>query len=326
MASRVSDKNITVKSMSLKGKVILAIAAILIALPPALTAKNGFDLSNATIPVDKILGGGPPRDGIPALHDPKFIGVKQADKFMRADDPVIAVEINGSRRAYPLRILVWHEIVNDEVAGRPLAVTYCPLCGTAMVFDADVNGRHLTFGVSGLLFQSDVLMYDRQSESLWSQLAMKSVSGPQVGTKLKLLPSRHLTWSAWKKEFPDGEVLSRKTGYNRDYNRDPYQGYESVDRTMFPVPSHRKELKNKDWIAGVIVGNAAAAFPLKSLRKEKTATLRLGEATLQAHLDPEGDEARVTVLESGAILPVTKSYWFAWQAFYPDTALWHPSP
>lgn len=201
----------------------IAVAALLLAASPLVTYAaegasrgrgpwNGFDVSNAKIPVRDILLGGPGRDGIPAIDWPRFIR-PTAVNFLRPDDPVLGVTIQGRTRAYPLRILVWHEIVNDVLSGRPIAVTYCPLGGTAMVFDRKVGPRTLSFGGSGLLYHSDVLMYDRQTESLWSQLAMKAVSGPLVNAQLEWLPSEHLTSAAWKPKYPPGEVHSTQTGF-----------------------------------------------------------------------------------------------------------------
>jgi len=158
-------------------RVALYAAAILFAGPdlPA-QVRNGFDLSNALVPVEEIHAGGPPRDGIPSIDEPRFQPAGEI-RFLSDSDLVFGVGEGRDRRAYPLRILVWHELVNDVVGGRPLVISYCPLCGTAMAFDRRVRGRTLTFGVSGLLYQSDVLMYDRETESLWTQLGMEGVSG-----------------------------------------------------------------------------------------------------------------------------------------------------
>src|SRR5206468_3246489 len=164
--------------------------------------QNGFDLSKATVRQDEILPGGPPRDGIPAIDQPRFVKPGEAS-FLREDDRIVGVKVDNEKRAYPLRILAWHEIVNDQIGDRAIAVTYCPLTGTGIVFDRRVNGRKLTFGVSGLLYQSNLLMYDRETESLWPQVAMKAVSGSQVGAELRWLPSEHTTWRAWREAHPD---------------------------------------------------------------------------------------------------------------------------
>ena len=177
---------------------------------------NGFDLSKATIPNKEIHSGGPGRDGIPSIDAPKFIAAAQVD-FLRDDDSVVSLSRGGKSRAYPLRILVWHEIVNDKFGGDEIAVTYCPLCGTAMVFNRKIAGKVRTFGVSGLLYQSDVLMFDREKESLWSQLKMQAVSGGDAGSDLTWLPSEQMSWKAWRAKNPDGEVLSTATGHRRNY-------------------------------------------------------------------------------------------------------------
>lgn len=292
-------------------------------LAAILDRPNGFDLSNATISRDAIHRGGPPRDGIPAIDQPRFVSPAEAD-FLRDDDLVVSFTAGGVTRAYPLRVLVWHEIVNDEVAGQAIAVTYCPLCGTAMVFDRRVGERTLSFGVSGLLYQSDVLMYDRQTESLWSQLAMRAVAGPQAGTPLQWLPSEHLTWAAWKAKHPQGQVLSTQTGHQRDYTRDPYVGYEDSERTLFPVPFKRQELPKKAWVVGLLVNGRAKAYPVNDLRGADTVRDALGEVRIEISYDAAARRPAVIDAASGQPLPFVLAYWFAWQAFYPQTELWQP--
>ena len=284
---------------------------------------NGFDVSNTTIPKSKILPGGPPRDGIPAIDDPKFLPVSDVN-YLRDGDQVLGFVEQGVTRAYPLRILVHHEIVNDTVGGRPIAVTYCPLCGTCMVFDRRYAGKELTFGVSGLLHNSDVLMYDRQTESLWSQLKMEAVAGPQVGRKMRWLASEQMTWAAWKERYPDSEVLSRDTGFRRDYTRLPYAGYESTERTMFPVPRHRDDLKNKEWVIGVVLEGLAKAYPIAELEKIGSAPVadELGGVSLTISYDAEAQRVEVTERGTGEAVPSVRVYWFAWQAFYPQTELY----
>ena len=153
----------------------------------ALAETNGFDLRNALVPVDEIHAGGPVRDGIPSIDEPKFIAAGDAD-FLRGGDDVLGIVRNGVARAYPIRIMNWHEIVNDEIAGERVAVTFCPLCGTGIAFAAESLGRDLTFGVSGLLYNSDMLLYDRETESLWSQIKKQAITGPMKGHRLSALP------------------------------------------------------------------------------------------------------------------------------------------
>lgn len=280
--------------------------------------RNGFKLTDLKIPLEEILSGGPPRDGIPSIDKPKFIAPDKAD-FMKDDDLVLSYSHDGKTRAYPLRILVWHEIVNETIAGKPILVTYCPLCGTAMIFDRKIKDEVRTFGVSGMLYQSDVLMYDRQSESLWSQLKMEAVSGPLSGSGLELLPSAHLTWKAWKEKHPEGEVLSTDTGHGRNYDGEAYASYFNSPNTMFPVPQTRDELPKKEWVIGVIADGKAIAYPLKTLEEKRKA--QHGGVTVK--YDPDSRLATATGSD-GKTIPTTTVFWFAWQAFYPETALWKP--
>jgi len=277
---------------------------------------NGFDVSNASIPVNDILSGGPPRDGIPSVDHPRFIRPADAH-FMQDKDEVISISVNGETRAYPLRILDRHEIVNDQLSGKLIAITYCPLCGTAMVFNRQIAGRTLSFGVSGLLYQSDVLMYDRQTQSLWSQLKMSSISGPLVHTKLEWLPSQQLTWRAWKEMYPQGIVLSSETGTSRDYSKDAYVSYRQSSGMMFPAPKNRPELSPKEWVIGVLVNGAAHAYPINVLSRLRA----LEDGQVKITYDPESQQVTVENSVTGGRIPSVKVYWFAWQAFYPDTDL-----
>ena len=240
---------------------------------------------------------------------------------MKDDDLVVSFTHAGETRAYPLRILVWHEIVNDRFGDLAINVSYCPLCGSAMVFDRTVDGRTLEFGVSGLLYQSDVLMYDRQTESLWSQLEMAAVSGPQVGRKLTLLPAQHLTWRAWKKAFPNGLVLSTATGFDRDYGRQPYSDYEQSPRLMFPVNSYRQDLPTKAWVAGVFVNGAARAYPHDRLPDGQVVEDTVGGMAVRLRFDRANRHLVLTDAE-GTPVPYTPAYWFAWQTFHSDTTVW----
>lgn len=288
----------------------------------AVSAFNGFDVSHASIPKDEILRGGPPRDGIPAIDNPKFLSVSNVD-FLGNGAQVVGFIENGEARAYPLRILVWHEIVNDTVGGRPIAVTYCPLCGTCMVFDRRDGEEVMTFGVSGLLYNSDMLMYDRESESLWSQLHMESVAGPKVGQKLHWLASEQMSWGAWKERYPDSKVLSTETGHPRSYGRAPYAGYDRTESTYFPVPKTREELRNKAWVVGVVLDGLSKAYPIKELRALGSTPLedRVGDTQLTVTYDEDRDWVVVTDRATGKVIPNVRSYWFAWQAFYPRTEL-----
>lgn len=304
----------------------LVFISLFVTLTPSVPAaeKLGFKLDNVTIPVADIRAGGPPRDGIPSIDRPKFVPAAQV-RFLAADDMVVSFTHQGETRAYPLRILVWHEIANDRIGDLAINVSYCPLCGSAMVFDRTIDGRTLEFGVSGLLYQSDVLMYDRQTESLWSQLEMAAVSGPQVGRKLRLLTAQHLTWSAWKKEHPDGLVLSTDTGHDRDYSELPYGEYERSPRLMFPVKSNRPDLPTKAWVVGVVVNGVARAYPRDQLPDGQIVEDMVGGTPLRLRYDRASRRLSVTD-PAGTPLPHTPAYWFAWQAFHPDTTVWAKKP
>jgi hypothetical protein len=296
---------------------ICAAASLAVAGP----IKNGFDLSNATVPVAEILPDGPPRDGIPAIDRPQFVNASEVD-FLRDEDRVLSVKINNETRAYPLRILVWHEIVNDQIGDRAIAVTYCPLAGTGMVFDRRVNGRNVSFGVSGLLYQSDLVMYDRETESLWPQVAMKAVSGAQAGAGLHWLPSENTTWHVWRTAHRDGKVLSTQTGYSRDYRGEAYRSYERSNETMFPVKWIRLELSKKSWVIGMIINDQAKAYALDDLEKEQRVQDNVANTQIELAYNRATRSAEIVDKQNGQPIPFTIAYWFAWQAFYPNTELY----
>lgn len=284
-------------------------------------AQNGFDLSNARIPREEILPGGPPRDGIPSIDAPKFVP-PEAATFLRDGDIVLSVTRVQTTRAYPLRVLVWHEIVNDTIEGEPVVITYCPLCGTGMVFSRESGGKVRTFAVSGLLYQSNLLMYDRETESLWSQLAMKAVSGAQAGAELHWISSEHMTWRAWREAHPEGKVLSTQTGYARDYSAQAYASYEHSNETMFPVKWSRQELSKKTWIVGIVINSHAKAYALDDLTKEKRLQDNVGGEQIEIAYDLERRSPTVANKQTSEPIPYTMAFWFAWQAFYPHTELY----
>ncbi|TVQ25431.1 MAG: DUF3179 domain-containing protein [Spirochaetaceae bacterium] len=199
---------------------------------PERRLSSGFstDFSRALISYNDIIAGGPPKDGIPSIDNPHFISVREADSWLAAQEPVILYRRGNVTRIYPLQVLTWHEIVNDTVSGHPVAVTYCPLCNTGMVFDRRFAGETLEFGVSGRLIYSNMIMYDRSRESWWIQATGQSIAGYHAGQQLRLLPSSMLSWADVREFYPDAEVLSRETGYPRDYGRNPYAGYDTSER------------------------------------------------------------------------------------------------
>jgi hypothetical protein len=198
----------------------------------ALLDPNNEAFPPPLVDVREIRSGGPPPDGIPPIDDPRFVRPGSV-RSLEDQEPVIAFELDGDARAYPLEILTWHEIVNDTVAGVPVAVTYCPLCNTAVVYDRRLEDRVLDFGTSGKLYQSALVMYDRQTESLWAHFTAEGLVGVLAGERLDTYPASIVSWASWRDAHPDGLVLSRDTGFERDYGRNPYPGYDDVDSQPF---------------------------------------------------------------------------------------------
>ena len=231
--------------------------------PPAhLTQGWKTDFTKHSVPYSEITRGGPPRDGIPPIDNPNFETVSDAPDYFVDHEPVVSFEFNGEAKAYPIAILMWHEIVNDEVGGLPITVTFCPLCNTAIVFDRRVGDRVFDFGTSGNVRNSDLVMWDRQTESWWQQITGEAIVGELTGTKLTFLPANMISWVDFKEAFPDGHVLSRDTGFVRDYDRPPYTGYDSqTDRPFLYFGPLDDRLPIMERIVGVNVGEASVAYP-----------------------------------------------------------------
>ena len=191
------------------------------------------DHERASVSFDEIRSGGPPRDGIPAIDAPRFVTSEAAGEWLAPREPVIVLERDGEAKAYPLQILIFHEIVNDTIGELPVAVTFCPLCNASIVFERRVDGRTLDFGTTGRLRNSDLVMYDRQSESWWQQFTGRGIIGRYDGTRLTSVPSRIAAAEEFAAAFPDGRVLSRETGHRRPYGQNPYRGYDSIDNSPF---------------------------------------------------------------------------------------------
>ena len=241
------------------------------ALRSAGISRRGWqtDFSRHTLPYSEILSGGPPRDGIPPLDDPRFISPEDASKWLGDQEPVIAFELNGDARAYPLQILTWHEIVNDVVGGVPVAATFCPLCNAAIVFDRRLDGTVYDFGTSGKLRRSDLIMWDRQTESWWQQFTGEGIVGELAGKKLTILPASIISFADFRGANPQGKVLSRETGFNRSYGQNPYAGYDRADQPPFLFDGDLDgRLLPKERVATVTIGEVDAAFPFSILEKE----------------------------------------------------------
>lgn len=222
------------------------------------------DFSIHSVPYDEILSGGPPKDGIPAIDAPKFVEATEVTDIAPRE-PLISVQLNGDARGYPLRILIWHEIVNDTVGGTPIAVTWCPLCNSAVVFDRRVDGQELTFGTTGKLRHSDLVMYDRQTESWWQQFLGEGIVGRYMGMTLHTLPSRVESIARFRSRFPAGRILVPPSTAGRAYGKNPYIGY---DTSASPVLYRGNYAGTIPPLARVVVvGNDA--WPLDELMKRR---------------------------------------------------------
>jgi hypothetical protein len=313
------------------------------------------------IRVELIQWGGVKVDGIPALQNPRFLAAAEAT-YLTADEPVFGVEIAGDARAYPLRILDWHEMANDVVGGVSVALTYCTLCGAGVLYDARAaDGRTFTFGSSGFLYESNKLMFDRQTDTLWNQLTGEPVNGPlaESGIALKRLPVVVTSWARWRQEHPQTRVLDIATGYDRDYTPGKAYGkYFASPELMFPVWNRSKALPDKAWIFALLLGGAPKAYPLDALARQRVVDDTLGGTPVVLLADSGGREVRAyergafrfapgadpltpvdqtgrpfRVTEAALLGPAGESlprlpghlaYWFGWFSFYPRTAIYAP--
>ena len=229
--------------------------------PSALDDPEHPDFPDPLINLDDLLPGGPPPDGIPSIDYPLFQPVSEVD-WLEDDEPVLSLTIEGRTKAYPIRIMMWHEIVNDRLAGVPVAVTYCPLCNSGVAFERTVAGEATTFKVSGKLYADNLVMYDRLTESLWPQLTGRASVGALTGTQLESIPVGAVGWRQFRDEHPDARVLSRSTGHDRDYLTNPYVGYDDPDsELLFALPTDPdSRLPVKARVVGVGTGKDAVAM------------------------------------------------------------------
>ena len=263
--------------MNAKYAIIVAVACIFMTLSStAASAQRGMfsnwntNVDKKSIDLSELKPGGPPKDGIPSIDDPKFVSINKADRWLSDNEPVIYVTMDGSAKAYPLQILIWHEIANDEINGEPIAVTFCPLCYSALVFHRKVDGKVLEFGVSGFLRNSDLVMYDRRTESLWQQFTGEAIVGDYTGTKLTQVPGQILSFSQFRASFPDGLVLSRNTGYRRNYGNNPYPGYDDISNKPYMIKDlPDAEIPPMEKVIGVKLGEATKTYPYSKTMKER---------------------------------------------------------
>jgi hypothetical protein len=237
-------------------------------------------LPRPLVDMRRVVSGGPPPDGIPAIDEPRFTRAAAVD-WLDGREPVLALTVDGESRAYPVQILIWHEIVNDTVGGVPVAVTYCPLCNSALAFDRRAAGRVLDFGTSGKLYNSDLVMYDRQTRSLWPQIEGRAVAGVLTGTELRRYPVLTVRWDAWRAANPAGWVLNRDTGHAREYGRNPYVGYdEPADKPFLFDQKADPRLPPKTRVVGLGKGTDAVAVTLDRLLPDGVVELQVAGRTV----------------------------------------------
>lgn len=312
--------------------------------------------TKAIVPLDQIVSGGPPRDGIPSIDSPKFVSAEDAG--LQDSDLVLGLNINGDIRAYPLNILVWHEIVNDEVGGTPVAVTYCPLCFTNQVFHRTIDNQTVEFGTSGKLYNSNLVMYDRTSESLWSQALGQAIVGEHAGKELERIPFDVAFWREWKTLYPQSKVLSQDTGFGRPYGVDPYGNYYTDPNILFPVSHRDDRLGPKEIVVGLENEGIYRAYPIQQIEDNhiindeigvrKIALMSFYPFMVRAYdrsvdglvLDFQYNGGKVIDTQTSSIwnfegeaiegemkgkrlvrLPFDEGFWFTWVAFHPETSL-----
>ena len=215
------------------------------------------------IPINEVRDGGPGKDGIPALGNPEMVEAG-AISYLDSSDLIIGFQLGKDVRAYPHKILDWHEIINDVVSGTPIAITYCPLTGTGIGWDRNINGQITSFGVSGLLYNTNLIPYDRATDSNWSQIGLQSVNGPMIGTDVNTFQVFETTWYTWKKMFPDTRVVSLNTGHSRNYQRYPYGNYRTEQGLIFSVSVNDERLPQKERVHGIIVDTNVKAYQFKN--------------------------------------------------------------
>jgi hypothetical protein len=293
------------------------------------------DFSKQAVPLAEFQSGGPGKDGIPAIDEPRFLPAGEVD-FLEPQEPVIELVVEGEARSYPIQILMWHEIVNDVVRGVPVAVTFCPLCNTAIVFDRRLEGEVLDFGTTGNLRNSDLVMYDRRTESWWQQFGGLALVGEHTGKRLEKLPARIVSWREFRREHPAGLVLSRETGYERAYGQNPYGGYDDIDTPPFFATANADDdrLPAKERVVFVERGEDAVAVPFSVLQERKALRVEVGghrlvvrwRAGIASALDDWNvaggrDVGSAEVLENGRLVPFDQPFWFAVAAFRPNVRI-----
>ncbi|MGO9061451.1 MAG: DUF3179 domain-containing (seleno)protein [Candidatus Binataceae bacterium] len=286
----------------------------------ALMLLAGAAVCSADTPSKQLISANLVKDKIIALDHPKFIAANDAH-FLQPMERLIGVVVNGVAKAYPIRILDWHEVVNDVTAGKPIAVTFCPLTGDAAVYERTIDGKTVTLSPLNKLYESDTILRDSATHSLWAQANGKAISGPEKGKQLTELASITTVWRLWKSFHPKTLVLSTDTGFARNYGVDPYVKYERGEE-KFPVSKEDERLPRDEMVLGVEVDHQAEAFPFSRLAlvKKMPLTVRLGGRPITIVFDPATGTAGAA--DEKQHIPAYSGYWFGWSAFHPQTEIW----
>jgi len=310
------------RALSRRRALCLGVAASFAAAPAA-PGPNGFSLETIAVEADRIIVGGPPRDGIRSIDAPTFAAPELAT-WVKEETPVLGVALGGEARAYPVHVIDHHQVVNDQIGGVDVAVTYDPLAGSPRVYRRTVGERTLTFGVSGLIFNSNFLLYDRETESLWSQFDGRALAGPLVGQTLQELRVRQEDMAAWLQRHPETRVLERPESRAIDYRYSPYEAYWVSEEVPFPVAAEDRSYHPKELVLGVTVGDHQRAY-LGSILTAAGGKIR---DTFHGHEIRIGYSTELARYqwEAPAAVEVDEAYWFAWKAFHPDTEVWQPRP
>ena len=295
---------------------------LLAALPAAATdgSLNGFDLEGALLPAQEIRAGGPPRDGIESVDEPVFVAVEEAH-WVAARNPVLGVVVGEEAHVYPVHLIEPHQVVNDELAGVPVVVTYDPLTALPRAYRREVEGRELSFGVSGLIYNSNFLLYDRETESLWVQFSGQAISGPMSGKQLRGLPVRQELLGVWLSRQPLSQVLARPRPKKIDYRYSRYTRYMTEDKIVFPVKARDDRFHAKELVLGVVVDGRPRAY-LGSIVTKAGGEVEDELAGKSIRLVYSTDDA-IFSYDAAEGVDVTEAYWFAWKAFHPDTEVWN---
>ncbi len=278
------------------------------------------------VPLNQLVSGGIAKEGIPSIDQPKFESVSVSDQYLNNDGLGIAIEQKGSIKFYPYQMLVWHHAINDVAAGEPILISFNPLTLAGAVFERTVSGSVLDFGVSDRVYNNDLLLYDRKTQSLWDPMMHQSIIGELAGTSLTFYPFSIMTWNDFKTLHANGSVLSRKSGFERDYTHDPYESYYSDQRILFPVSSKNDRLSSKEFVVGLETTQGWKAYPLKQIEKETVITDKIGSLSVSIEKERSTSIIHAYLVDANGShtkeLPFIQSYWFAWAAAYPQTDLY----